>query len=900
MSGAVDKTVDTEIVTNTFLESYMANVLQKTLPKREWEDWGLNRNDALEAGLEATPQTTWLRNRTSSGDCAVNASAVVVVVGLTRLALEGRIRKKFNPQNTAEKMLMFFHDELGCSFSSALLYESCSYDKENIAACLSACVESLFSSLVDKPGAPRQMLRKTVEDTLTSFLKTDETGGPGISVVRNRAREYAEAFGSPLHLEDAFERKASLKDIFIAPHASDLSGKGFETPIQDSLEELVGFCKAPTTGPGSQQQNCIAILSDAGSGKTSLLKALCYALEKDGNDGRGIICVPFSEMDADELVRQNDPVEYLRRALGKEEEEFDESTILLDGLDELYLGLPAGKSSMDFFNKLVYRCSERSRCRFVITSRTDYIDQRLLDKETKHRVRIIKLEEMDKEDALEMVYNLAMIHESLESPAIMAIPGMYQRLDFLSVPLLLYTVVALEINVSATKETGELYRQIFSEMERRAYNRPSLDMLNNESHILNLRLYAQAAATEMRRRGVVSLDRQGSEIVANRLCRRGITEDDIIKAQQAFMLSLYTLYGSSGFLHRSFGEFLAAEDAYRFVIEGLDEILTEKEWFELADYFFSGHIMTNEVKHFFAYEVDSGSASAEGIAEFLTKKLIHVVIQNGVVSSLADEANDCTLEKIECVVVNLWLLIKFIQNAAPVLDNETLSSKESLLRYLLLAREDQHFPLVLNHENLSFLDLRRKNFYSASLRNCRFFKSRLRAAYFRNADLRGADLRFADLSYADFRGTMLGGANLSYANIAGADFSGALVGEREPVIVSLDQAAALDGFSIPYEARDVTTNEANIRFHKALRMLIKDEEEISEPDFEYSFVSLKDAISDDEVDQKILEYRQQSRYAPSAASYYVIDLETGESYGPDLEEFIFLIRGLFEPGNQNP
>lgn len=437
-------------------------------------------------------------------------------------------------------------------------------------------------------------------------------------------------------------------------------------------------------------------------------------------------------------------------------------------------------------------------------------------------------------------------------------------------------------------------------MERRAYNRPSLDMLNNGNHIPNLRLYAQAAATEMRRRGVVSLDGQGSEIVANRLCRRGITEDDIMKAQQAFMLSLYTLYGTSGFLHRSFGEFLAAEDAYRFVIEGLNETLTEDEWFNLADYFFSGHIMTNEVKRFFAYEVDSGPTPAEDIAEFLTKKLLHVIIQNGVVSSLADEANDCTLEKIECVVVNLWLLIKFIQNAAPVLDNETLSSKESLLRYLLLAREDQRFPLVLNHENLSFLDLRRKNFYSASLRSCRFFKSGLRAAYFRNADLREAELRFADISYADFRGAMLGGANLSYANITGADFSGALVGESEPVIVSLDQAAALDGFSIPYEARDVTTNEANIRFHEALRMLIKDEEEISESDFEYSCISLKDAISDDEVDQKLLEYRQQSKYVPSATSYYVIDLETGESYGPDLEEFIFLIRDLFEPGDLNP
>lgn len=65
-----------------------------------------------------------------------------------------------------------------------------------------------------------------------------------------------------------------------------------------------------------------------------------------------------------------------------------------------------------------------------------------------------------------MVYNLTMTHGSLENPAIMAIPRMYQQLDFLSLPLLLYTISTLEIDISATKEKGKLYRQIFSEVER--------------------------------------------------------------------------------------------------------------------------------------------------------------------------------------------------------------------------------------------------------------------------------------------------------------------------------------------------------------------------------------------------------------------------------------------------
>lgn len=886
-------TVDTDIEANAILNSYMYRVLQKTLPRRSWEEWGLSTQDALDAGFNAAPTRTWLWNRTNSGSCAVNADAVVMVAGLTRLALEGKIAKKFNPQNTAEKVLIFFHDELGCDIPAIdhRIFEP--NNRHDTAACLSACVESLFSSLVDKSRKSKRALRKAVENRLSSLPWKEERGQQGISVVRNRAREYAEAFAEPLHLEDDLEEKASLQNVFVTPRALDLSVSSSCSPIQDSLEELVRYCEAETQNPGDME-NCFTVLSDAGSGKTSLLKALCYTLTKNKSTERSVMCIPLSELNADEFIHQNDPVEYIRRALGREESEFDKSIILLDGLDELYLALPAGRSSMDFFNKLVYRCSERKNCRFVITSRTNYIDRKLLDKEIRHKVRIIKLEEMNEADALEMVRNLAIIHGSLNTPAITAISNMYSQLGFLSVPLLLYTVAALEIDVSATKDKGELYKQIFSEMEKRAYNRPNLDVHTNEDLIRNLRLYAKAAATEMRRKGAVSLDKQGVDMVSARLGRLGINEDEIHKAQQAFILSLYTLYGTSGFLHRLFGEFLAAEDVYHFVVDGLNGSLGEEGWFELADYFFSGHILTNEVKQFFASEVDSGSASSEDIARFLTKKLIHVVIQNGVVSSLADEANDCTLEKIECVVVNLWLLIKFIQTTMPVLDTETLESKKSLLRYLLLAREDQHFPLVLSLENLSFLDLRRRNFYAASLHRCRFFKCRMRSACFRNADLREADLRFADLSYADFRGAALGGANLSYANISGADFSNALASEDEPIIVSADQASVFDDFSLPYEAKDITANEASKRLCEVLQMIIRDEKEIHEPGFSYSFIPLEEIGHDEGIDRKLLEYRQRSKYVPSTASYYVVDLNTGKSYGPDLEEFVELLRTFID------
>ena len=94
-------TVDTDIEANAILNSYMYRVLQKTLPRRSWEEWGLSTQDALDAGFNAAPTRTWLWNRTNSGSCAVNADAVVMVAGLTRLALEGKIAKKFNPQNTA-------------------------------------------------------------------------------------------------------------------------------------------------------------------------------------------------------------------------------------------------------------------------------------------------------------------------------------------------------------------------------------------------------------------------------------------------------------------------------------------------------------------------------------------------------------------------------------------------------------------------------------------------------------------------------------------------------------------------------------------------------------------------------------------------------------------------------
>ena len=116
---------------------------------------------------------------------------------------------------------------------------------------------------------------------------------------------------------------------------------------------------------------CFSVLSDGGWGFWWVGFGVCYTLTKNKSTERSVMCIPLSELNADEFIHQNDPVEYIRRALGREESEFDKSIILLDGLDELYLALPAGRSSMDFFNKLVYRCSERKNSRFVNTSRTN-------------------------------------------------------------------------------------------------------------------------------------------------------------------------------------------------------------------------------------------------------------------------------------------------------------------------------------------------------------------------------------------------------------------------------------------------------------------------------------------------------------------------------------------------
>ena len=191
-------TVDTDIEANAILNSYMYRVLQKTLPRRSWEEWGLSTQDALDAGFNAAPTRTWLWNRTNSGSCAVNADAVVMVAGLTRLALEGKIAKKFNPQNTAEKVLIFFHDELGCDIPAIdhRIFEP--NNRHDTAACLSACVESLFSSLVDKSRKSKRALRKAVENrredskasaSYATALESTRKHSPSPSILRTTSRK---------------------------------------------------------------------------------------------------------------------------------------------------------------------------------------------------------------------------------------------------------------------------------------------------------------------------------------------------------------------------------------------------------------------------------------------------------------------------------------------------------------------------------------------------------------------------------------------------------------------------------------------------------------------------------------------------------------------------------------
>lgn len=738
---------------NLLRDLFKETMGQKTLPENLGE-WGLSDQARSMIGNPA-------RNLLQTAGSPISDVVCNVCKVLFGEAIEGRLTK-VTQLKFSTGLMEFVRTVLGIEEEQLLLLEirpSLDYSQRNAAVRLN---RTCCNAILDRLRVNKNVdVGKVAEDVLSIIeQETCKTRGAR-RCVSNEISSYGRRFTQTLHLEGGRKCKASLKDLYIeppfavlAPDKSKLASPcGLERLVElfakDELDDLEGF---------DSPCNALTILGQPGSGKTSLIQSLASRhLEKMFLPEMGLCIITLRELASSGFADDRHPIKWLESQL-ESSEGFRDSLIVLDGLDELSLVLSAGETIDGFYRRILDDAVSLG-CKVVVTSRPNYIEP-VFD-ENRNAWQTIEIENLTLNDAEEMVGRLECARgEKVSQKAISAIMSRWDTYQqFLGIPLLLYTVLALGIDMTQVKGRCGMYERIFEQMHRKAYSERGE---TNFAATVDPREIARALASEMRRKGRKYLDSQEASDVIKRFASDLASEEEGAIIENGYGMTFFYESGSSDrfapeFLHQTFMEYLAAEKIYSSASKhtARDDEEAVQEWWLEFDYLLSGAQLSAQTVSFFCHLAKKNEQimSIRDLTSRMLMWLVDVYAPAGMIRALSNDQG--ALEKSATLFVNYWRLVKAPNSCRPMLIALDWRQRKTFFdTFRVVSHVRGRNWINLTNEKLERMDLSYIDFAGCSLKGCNLKKANLTGCNFSKANLADANLEEAKTECACFDGAI--------------------------------------------------------------------------------------------------------------------------------------------------
>lgn len=733
------------------------------------------------------PSGAYIRQRP---EIAVDDRVIDFVGAIFAVALHGRLAR-FQPQVISRNVSRFVTEVAGVDVSA--LEQGYDEDEEVSAwkaDALRACVMELCTEALDKtrfdPGRCSDAIRRIVVDRLRGLPR-------GVEVLRDDGPLYQSLFNKPLHLEGLTGGRASLSDLFVEPgYDADywLAKRLRRKPGLMSLLNTFASGRLPGIRRGEAAPRALTVLAHAGGGKTSVVAKIVSDHAKGKfAAGKSLFCLKASQLASSRFYSEYAPLHYLQERLGIPREIMDDSVIVLDGLDELCLLLSAGDSINEFFRKLIEDVYTYDSCRLIVTSRFNYISPYAYEGANV----VVELEPFDHGRCMSMVRKWCDVRKPPKRSDLL---GRYEALldsgkyDFVGIPLMLYTTLSLGIDVSDAASAGDLFDSILEEMSSRSYGTGEAQAF---STAFDPRRIARAFAVEMRRRSDKCLDSTAAAIVLNRLDMSGFTSDEVEAIRNGFALSFFCIDGGDvgrgefapEFVHRSFVDFLSAEEMYVNFAKALDgegdESDRAHDWWRSTDEMLGGAEVGNEVAAFFEYQVQKHDLGAERVSRVLMEWLGRYYLPFGMIYRSGRETGENSIAKSRNMFLSYWKLAKAVGGDASLLLHLGPEMRTDFVNLMNVATPHTSAFVDFGHEDFCGLSLYGLNVIEGSFEYSDFSMSRFTSCTFprfmRWTDFSGAalvDVRFHESYLIDsvFKNAKLRDCSLFGADISGTDFEG--------------------------------------------------------------------------------------------------------------------------------
>ena len=586
--------------------------------------------------------------------------------------------------------------------------------------------------------------------------------------IENRAKEYADRWNKNVFLNNFHERDENagvnikLSKLYLKEHLPHYKWKMNDKMSYDLKNLLREYIV------DNNDKKMFLILGQAGVGKSTLITWILSNLVEQKDH---ILVYQFASDLKNVNWTEDNILNEIFKIIGLKREEVEGKTLILDGFDEIYANCDRERI-LKKLNQELKVMNILQRFSLIITCRENYIDKSDLG-----NVEYIILQAWNEEQIKSFCENYeqesARKHPETVKNNILGdkINKILENQEIFGIPLILYMVLALNVDIEESSSIVEIYDQIFSLKKGGIYDRcydieHRINAPEIKKHIHKISQRIAFGMFEDNADEVFISQKEFEEICENEMIESGKKSEDI--QRDVLIGNFYKLKYCEGketdgiqFVHRSIYEYFVAV----YFFESINKLTSKEEVAgKLGELLKDGHL-SKQILEYIKYKFES----MEGYSlSDITKEVFNIMLRDGMTYYAQGKYKDIIVREINIFanmleVVHLWNL-----KLGKSDNNIVFYLLHSGLLKLNLSGADLS-GADLSGVYLGGADLSEANLCEAFLYGANLNMADLRKADLRRANLSRADLSDADLDGADLSGVYLGGANLFEAYLNGAD-----------------------------------------------------------------------------------------------------------------------------------
>lgn len=625
----------------------------------------------------------------------------------------------------------------------------------------------------------------------------------------NRADEYAQKWEKNVFLNDFRKRdkkkgkNIKLREIYLEEHLPYYVWKAYDEALDDLKDLLKEYIV------DNNEKKMLLILGQAGIGKSTLITwVIANLVEKKEQ----VLVYQFASDLNNINWQSNNILNDIFKVIGYGYRELEGKTLILDGFDEIYISSDRERI-LNKLNQELEGMNFLKRFSLIITCRENYINQSDL-----RNIEYITLQAWNEEQIKSFceVYekkNVGKSPEAINNKNLEAkINKILENKEIFGIPLILYMVLALNINIEKDSSKIDIYDQIFSLGKGGIYDRcyDKEHRINSPGIKEHIHQISQRIAFWMFENNAdkASIPQEKFKEICNneinKLEEKGydIERDVLIGNYFASIKHCEGVWTDElQFVHRSIYEYFVVV----YFFNSVYKLKSKEEVAGKLGKFLKDGQLSEQILEFIKYKFSS-------VKQYNLPKIIKEIFQIMLRDGMTYHTGIPLINVIdrEIKVFSNMLEVVCLWNSS-------------------LGKVDNKIITYLQHNNQKMLNLKGIELGAVNLHNIYLEKANLEGAKlstvnFSRGNLKGANLKGTALESAILEGANLVGANLEGANLEGANLIGAnLVGNNSTpqyyMRVSLDGLYLYsEDLKIGYleEANLKGTNLENAELGKAL------------------------------------------------------------------------------------